>query len=125
MILKNNLYKILSINLGGPWCDVELLPESEIFKAHFPGRPILPGVCIIQMAGELWQNIMGFDVELESVTNAKFLAVIDPTVTKNLHFSFEKFTFSEDRNSMKVPVAVSDGDTVFSKLSLVYRRVTE
>ena len=34
--------------------DIRLLPDNVIYKAHFPEKPITPGVCIVQMAVELF-----------------------------------------------------------------------
>ena len=43
---------------GGFEFDISLFPEHFIYKAHFPGEPITPGVCIIQIATELFSLAM-------------------------------------------------------------------
>ena len=35
---------------------IKLNPKHEIFKGHFPGQPVTPGVVLIQMTTELTQN---------------------------------------------------------------------
>ena len=54
MKLKNQLFKINDImpTADGMVCCVRLLSDSIIYKAHFPGEPVTPGVCIMQMAKE-------------------------------------------------------------------------
>ena len=32
---------------------IRLNPDHEIYRAHFPGNPITPGVCIVQIISEV------------------------------------------------------------------------
>ena len=121
MILKNNLYRIKSINTETATCRLELLGDSVIYRAHFPERPITPGVCIIQIVTELLAELYPMEFELSTVSNAKYLAVINPNETGELDYVFKKVSFDDDKTSVKVNVIVTDSDTVFTKLSLVYK----
>ena len=58
MKLLNDLYSIISRTDGEGRCDftIELNPQHFIYKAHFPGEPITPGVCIMQIAKELLEE---------------------------------------------------------------------
>lgn len=120
MILKNNLYIVKSADAGSRAFEIELLRDCFIYMAHFPEQPITPGVCIIQIAGELLADLMGRDIELASVNNAKFLSVIDPTVTSNVTYTFKKVEPLAD-DTLKVSVVVADDEVTYSKLSLLYR----
>lgn len=120
MKLKNNLYTITTVDSAGRSVGIELRPDSLIYKAHFPEQPVTPGVCIVQIAGELLTELHPVKVELKSVANAKFLALIDPSVTRELRYSFKKINFSEDGSEVKVSVEVTGNDTVFAKLSIGY-----
>ena len=55
MKLIDSLYKVISDTRSetGHVFSIELDPEHFIYKAHFPGEPITPGVCIMQIAKEL------------------------------------------------------------------------
>ena len=55
MILKNNFYHIAqaSVDLPRATYEIALNAQHFIYQAHFPGEPITPGVCILQMACEL------------------------------------------------------------------------
>ena len=120
MILKNNLYKVISADNDSRSFLLELIGDSTIYRAHFPGHPITPGVCIIQMAAELLSSLLGENLILSSVTNAKFLNVIDPCITKSLYFSFDKIAPAEDDSQIKAQIRVHNNDIVFSKLSLSF-----
>ena len=93
-------------------------PEHPIYKAHFPGSPITPGVCIIQAAGELLEKQLGRKLYLQSIKNVKFLMVIIPEEGKKIKYSFSNIT--EDENGVKTQVVVSDDSTVYAKISLIF-----
>lgn len=122
MLLKNSLYNIKSQDALNSVFTIELNPDCFIYKAHFPELPITPGVCIIQVAMELFSELCGAALDLESVANAKFLSVINPGITKNLTYSFNKITVSDDSSRYKVSVVVADEDTTYTKLSLCFRK---
>lgn len=96
-------------------------PEHPIYKAHFPGSPITPGVCVIQAAGELLENKLGHKLYLQSIKNVKFLMVIIPEEGKKIRYSFSNIV--EDENGVKAQVVVSDDAMVYAKISLIFSNV--
>ncbi len=96
-------------------------PEHPIYKAHFPGSPITPGVCVIQAAGELLENKLGHKLYLQSIKNVKFLMVIIPEEGKKIRYSFSNIV--EDENGVKAQVVVSDDAMVYAKMSLIFSNV--
>ena len=122
MILKNNLYKISASNIEEKSFNLELVLDCVIYKAHFPEQPITPGVCIIQIASELLNELLQTEYKLTTVSNAKFLAVINPLDAAFVTYTFNKLVFDEDTKTVKASVVVGNTDTVFTKLSLVYKK---
>jgi len=54
-------------------------PGFMLFPDHFPGRPVMPGICLVQavlLAGEAWLG--GTMLQLETLRNAKFLGIVQP-----------------------------------------------
>ena len=51
-----------------------------IFDGHFPGRPVVPGVCLVQMVTEVTKIVSGFAgvLRLVSARQIKFISFIDP-----------------------------------------------
>ena len=96
-------------------------PEHSIYKAHFPGNPITPGVCVIQTAGELLESRLNRKLYLKSIKNVKFLSVIIPEEGKKIKYSFSNI--AEDDNGVKTQVLVSDNDMVYAKISLIFSNV--
>lgn len=93
-------------------------PEHPIYKAHFPGSPITPGVCIIQAAGELLEQKLGRKLYLKTVKNVKFLSVIIPEESKKIKYSFSNIV--DDENGCKAQITVSDDANVYAKISLIF-----
>ena len=94
--------------------------KHDVFKGHFPGNPVTPGVCMMQIIKELTQNITGFSLQLKSSSNVKFMALINPEVTPELKLELEITSIEDD---VKVKNATSFGETVALKLSNTYKKL--
>lgn len=100
--------------------DVKLNPEHYIYKAHFPGHPITPGVCLLQMVGELASVAEKCALGVLAVKNAKYTGVVDPTENSLLRYIFTSRSELED-GSLKVQAQVTDPrnpEIIFSKFSV-------
>lgn len=87
-MLKDDLYIIQqtheennSIN-----ANVELNKLHEIFKGHFPGQPVLPGVCMLQMTREILETFFKCNLQLVKADDIRFTAMVDPAKNKELNF---------------------------------------
>jgi 3-hydroxyacyl-[acyl-carrier-protein] dehydratase len=52
--------------------------NHPIFKGHFPEKPVLPGVCMIQIIKDLLEDRINKFVLLESIANLKFINIVNP-----------------------------------------------
>ena len=122
MDLRDNLYTIVeSVSAeGGATYTIKLDPEHFIYKAHFPGEPITPGVCIMQIAHELLQLLCGCKLEIDCVKNVKFLRIIVPAQEQKVDYIFQKVT--EEEGLVKCQVSVSIEGETYAKLSIVCRK---
>jgi len=57
---------------------IELNPDSAIFKGHFPGNPVSPGVCGIRIVAECSSEILGQRLEFVSIDKCRFFSIIRP-----------------------------------------------
>ena len=55
---------------------IKLNASHEIFKGHFPGNPIMPGVCMMQIIKELTEKVLDKNLFRQTSTNIKFMAKI-------------------------------------------------
>ena len=82
MQLKNHLYTIVETDKQGNLqqkCQevlssrsntsfrLRLNPEHFIYQAHFPGEPVTPGVCILQIGKELLAELLQESLEITHV----------------------------------------------------------
>lgn len=123
MQLKNNLYTIarkqLEEGFSGSLYELELIPSSVIYQAHFPGEPITPGVCIVQMGKELVEDALQQELHISYVKNVKFLSILTPMQSASATFLLQKITSSEDGKEVKAQVVVTSGDETKAKMSMV------
>lgn len=123
MLLKD-FYKITSIENTVENKYLVLLhihAEHEVFKGHFPDNPIMPGVCMMQIIKELTEEITGKTLFMQSLSNVKFMALINPFKTPELRLELEIVT--TDTDLIKVKNVTYFDETVALKLSSIYRIV--
>lgn len=57
---------------------IRLNPDHAIFAGHFPGQPVVPGVCMLQIIKELLEGATRQALQLARASNIKFLMVRTP-----------------------------------------------
>ena len=108
------LYKVkASRQEGSTFCfDVELDAAHQIYGAHFPGNPITPGACQLEMLRQLASEASGKDLSVAEVRSIKYLNVIDPVKTPGIEVVFD---LKEDDGRMKCSARIKNEDAVFTK----------
>ena len=89
--------------------------DHQIFEGHFPNNPVTPGVCMMQIIKELTESIVGQKLFLQSSSNIKFMAIIDPNKTPDLILTLD---ISETEAGFKVKNISKFNDTVALKLTI-------
>lgn len=75
-MLENNYYRIISRNESS--FVVELIPECPVYQGHFPGEPVSPGVCNIQMVRELAEKVAGHRLFINNLKQVRLTTLITP-----------------------------------------------
>lgn len=80
MILLNDFYTIVQKELspGVVKAKISINGSHRIFEGHFPGLPVVPGVCMLQIVREVMEANTGKDLKISEAGNMKFLSVINP-----------------------------------------------
>ncbi|RPD98598.1 3-hydroxyacyl-ACP dehydratase [Aureibaculum marinum] len=122
MLLKN-LYKIQSFSFkeGKIESEIFINKDHEIFKGHFPGNPVMPGVCMIQIIKELTEKALNKHLFMEKSSNIKFMALINPEVNNTLVLSLD---VREDDDRFKVKNTTKMEDTLALKFNGIYKEVS-
>lgn len=101
-MLKDALYKIISIAHGENTIEaiLEINKNNEIFTGHFPGQPVFPGACTLQILKEVLESSLNKTIRLIRADQIKFLALIEPGKSNILQFKLSyKLT---DNNNITV-----------------------
>ena len=89
----NSLYTIERIQREGNINKLSVLirlnPSHGIFKGHFPGNPILPGVCIIQILKEILMYHFNKNLTLTYAGSIKYFSIINPVMNSVIKFDIE------------------------------------
>jgi 3-hydroxyacyl-[acyl-carrier-protein] dehydratase len=68
---------------------ITLDASHAIFKGHFPGQPVLPGVCLIEILKETLSEITGAPRKLLKAETIKYLKIVDPRADNHLKFTID------------------------------------
>ena len=99
-----------------------LHPEAPVFKVHFPGFPVLPGVLTLKMVVDAINASQFFSTQtltVQSIGNAKYLAVVNPQETQEVEISV---ALKAEKNADEPAVfqfkaTVQNGETRFATFS--------
>lgn len=95
-----------------------LNPLHEIYKVHFPGNPITPGVCLLQISLELLNNKFERKLRLVEAKNIKYLKVINPLENPRIEFVIQ---YKTENDLIYADITIVGGKTVFTKINATYK----
>lgn len=101
--------------------NIRLNKDHDIFNGHFPGNPVTPGVCMMQIVKELTEEFTGVQLFLKSASNVKFMAIINPFETPDLTLQLD---INETEDEVKVKNTTFFGETIALKMSVHYKKLT-
>ncbi len=120
-----NLYKIISTYSSDDNVvsfEIQLNSDCEIFKGHFPGQPVLPGVCTLDILKECISKIRGNKVSLSKISQCKFIGMVDPRIESILKVDVE-ITSTDIIMEGRVNATVYASQRAILKLKGVYNDI--
>ena len=120
MILLNDFYSILhqESTAGSVKAKVSINKAHKIFEGHFPGLPVVPGVCMVQMVREILEVSVSKTLRIETADNIKFLSVIDPRQHGEVSASID---YTEADNVFSINATLFADQLIFLKLRATLR----
>ena len=99
-----------------------LHPEAPVFKVHFPGFPILPGVLTLKMVVDAINASQFFSTQtltVQSIGNAKYLAVVNPQETQEveINVALKAEKNADEPAVFQFKATVQNGETRFATFS--------
>jgi 3-hydroxyacyl-[acyl-carrier-protein] dehydratase len=112
-VLQDNFYTCHDVvrSEGEYNSRIEFNPDHSIFSGHFPGQPVVPGVCMMELIKELLQQQTGKTLMLRTAPNVKFLQLLTPAIRPSVHISF-----TATGEGYKVTASARQDDTIHFKL---------
>lgn len=96
---------------GGEYtCKIRLNPGHAVYKGHFPGMPVVPGVCMLRVIKECVSMALNVRVRYGVIGNCKFLSVVNPMEREWLTLVFSL------KNQDSLQAVVSADEVVALKL---------
>ena len=83
MMLIKDYYTIEDVvkKDDGTTCfQIHLRPDSAVYEGHFPGEPVSPGVCNIQMIKECAEQLVGKPLLLNNLQQCRLTTLVTPLV---------------------------------------------
>jgi 3-hydroxyacyl-[acyl-carrier-protein] dehydratase len=96
-MLKDNFFLIAMLHIENDVikATLELNEKHTIFDGHFPEKPVVPGVCMMQLVKEVTETALRKELRLTKAAEIKFLKIIDPNETRIIHIQL-KYNTEED-----------------------------
>lgn len=115
MILLNDFYTITQRDsaLGVVKATITINKNHRILEGHFPGLPVVPGVCMLQMVREIMEVSSGRELDISEADNMKFLSVINPELNNQVE---AVINYTEDASKFSINATLFAGPTTFFKL---------
>lgn len=128
-MLKGDLYRIIGESRSEErlqqglreqlWFRIGLNAGHDIFKGHFPGNPVVPGVCQVEMIRELLGTGYKKDFILSVADNIKFLTMIVPSLYPQIEVKLE---VKEKESEMKeVNGVIFYDEVIFLKFRGIFK----
>lgn len=86
MLLQDSFYKVedSSKSDSNAHLHVRLLPDCDVYRGHFPGNPVAPGVCNIEMIKECFCMVIGSKPRIQTIDRCRLTAVASPTASPEM-----------------------------------------
>ena len=116
-MLIDTMFELKSLQVDDNTIEATLgiLPDNAIYKAHFIGKPITPGVCIMQIVQEVIEKAHNIKLLLLNAKNVKFLNLLTPDSTEKVNLSIQY-----DPTTLSANAVMKDNETVIAKMILKY-----
>jgi 3-hydroxyacyl-[acyl-carrier-protein] dehydratase len=114
----NTFFSIETIETEGdllPKFKIRLDADHPIFKGHFPGQPVLPGVMILKIITSCVSLSQKKNLLISKVKQCKFLNFVDPIINPELFLDIE--IYGTD-SPLDVKAVLRSNEVVFSKVSI-------
>lgn len=86
MNMEHYYYKLTGVQRDGTEAlfHLALLPDCEVYRGHFPGHPVCPGVCTMQAVKECAERLTGQHLRIRTLRRCRLTALATPATCPQL-----------------------------------------
>lgn len=97
---------------------IKLNPNHEVYKDHFPGQAVVPGVIQLQIVKEILEKLFNKNLFMGNITQVKYLNPITPVEVPELNISI---TYKNDNAGiLKTNVLISFEEIIYTKARIIF-----
>ena len=114
-MMIENYYKINDIiaGTGKNLFIVSLNSDCNVYKGHFPEKPISPGVCNIQMIKECAELIVGKPLFMNNLQHCRLTTLITPLVYPQVEVTI---LMEKKADVYKLKATIGKGEEIYLEL---------
>lgn len=94
--------------------NVTINAGHEIFTGHFPGYPIMPGVCMVQIVEQIFSDFHNRKFLLSNAKSIKFLSLFNPREVSQVKASIQYKP--GENNQMQISATLFTDEITYFKL---------
>ncbi len=92
---------------------LRLNPDHAILKGHFPGQPVVPGACLVQVVKEVMEKALNTPLLLTNAGMIKFISMLVPQIHPTCHLTV---TYKPDEEPITFTAQIKANDAVCFKM---------
>lgn len=109
MLLENKFYKVLGVTASPDGSHgvfrLALLPDCAVYRGHFPGHPVCPGVFNIETIKECAMLLSHRRLAMPVVKQCRFTAVASPSICPEVTLDITLSPAGQDAYSVTASIA--------------------
>ena len=114
MLIKD-YYTIQSVaqQEGKAVFQISLNPQCQVYEGHFPGEPVSPGVCNIQMIKECAEQVAGKSLFLSNLQQCRLTTLVTPLAHPQVEVTIQ---LEEKGGAYKLKATLGKGEEIYLDL---------
>ena len=93
--------------------EISLKADCQVYEGHFPGEPVSPGVCNIQMIKECAEQVAGKSLLLNNLQQCRLTTLVTPIQHPQVEVTI---LLEEKGDAYKLKATIGKGEEVYLDL---------
>ena len=115
MLIKDyyTIENVLKQDDGFVRFDISLNADCPVYEGHFPGEPVSPGVCNIQMVKECTEQVAGKSLFLNNLQQCRLTTLVTPLAHPQVEV---KILLEEKGEAYRLKATIGKNEDVYLDL---------